>query len=241
MPVISVKDISFGYNGQDVLSNISFEVRAGDYLGVVGPNGSGKSTLMKSILGILRPRQGNILLFGEPQSRFRQWRRIGYLPQRLGALSTSFPGTVQEIVRMGRAESPAQKRRDTLEMLGIAHLAFRMIGELSYGEQQRALLARALVHEPDLLIFDEPTTALDPSTRDTFYSLTQKINRSNGTTIILVTHDIGTIGQFARTLLYLDKTVVFSGTFADFCASADMTGMFGQISQHIICHQHDHT
>ena len=240
MPVIRVRDLSFGYNGQDVLSNISFDVAQGDYLGVVGPNGSGKSTLMKSILGILRPRQGDILLFGEAQSQFRQWHRIGYLPQRLGALSTGFPGTVQEIVRMGRTDSPAQKMRDTLEMLGIAHLAGRMIGELSYGEQQRALLARALVHEPDLLIFDEPTTALDPATRDIFYSLTREINRSHGTSVILVTHDIGTIGQFARTLLYLDKTVVFSGTFVDFCASADMTGMFGPVSQHIICHQHNH-
>lgn len=241
MPVIRVRDLSFGYNGQDVLSNISFDVAQGDYLGVVGPNGSGKSTLMKCILGILQPRQGDILLFGEAQNRFCQWRRIGYLPQRLGTLSTGFPGTVQEIVRMGRTDSPARKMRDTLEMLGIAHLAGRMIGELSYGEQQRTLLARALVHDPDLLIFDEPTTALDPATRDIFYSLTREINRLHGTTVILVTHDIGTIGQFSRTLLYLDKTVVFSGTFVDFCASADMTGMFGPVSQHIICHQHDHT
>ncbi|MFO7569793.1 MAG: metal ABC transporter ATP-binding protein [Smithellaceae bacterium] len=240
MPVIRVDSLSFGYQGMDVLSDISFEVGQGDYLGVVGPNGSGKSTLIKTLLGILQNRQGAIALFGQPQSAFRQWHRIGYLPQRLTSLSTGFPGTVEEIVRMGRTGADALKLKNILDMLGIAHLAKRMIGELSYGEQQRAMLARALISEPELLIFDEPTTALDPATRDIFYSLTRDINRSRGTTIILVTHDIGIIGQYARTLLYLDKTVVFSGTFMDFCASTEMTGMFGPVSQHIICHQHRH-
>jgi zinc transport system ATP-binding protein len=125
--------------------------------------------------------------------------------------------------------------------MGIAHLSTRLIGELSYGEQQRIMLARALISQPDLLIFDEPTTALDPETRDIFYTLTGKMNRDNGTTIVLVTHDTGVIGQYARNLLYLDKKLIFYGTFENFCASPDMAGFFGSTSQHMICHQHEKT
>jgi zinc transport system ATP-binding protein len=239
MPIICVEDLTFRYNGLDVISNITFAVEKGMYLGIVGPNGSGKSTLIKNILGILQPEQGRVELFGEPIGHFRQWGKIGYLPQRLSALNAHFPGTVEEIVQMGLPKKDAVALKRTLEMMAIGHLATRLIGELSYGEQQRAMLARALMRRPELLIFDEPTTALDPETREIFYALTQKMSREDGTTVILITHDIGVIGQYAQNLLYLDKKVIFLGTFRDFCSSRDMTGFFGPTSQHIICHQHD--
>ena len=239
MPIIRVDDLTFRYNGLDVISNITFSVEKGTYLGIVGPNGSGKSTLIKCILGILQPEQGRVELFGKPLDRFRHWAKIGYLPQRLNALNTHFPGTVEEIVQMGLPKKDAATLRRTLETMAIGHLASRLIGELSYGEQQRAMLARALMRRPQLLIFDEPTTALDPETREIFYALTKTLNHREGTTIILITHDIGIIGQYAQNLLYLDKKVIFSETFKDFCSSGDMTGLFGLKSQHIICHQHD--
>ena len=239
MPIIRLDDLTFRYNGLDVISNITFAVEKGIYLGIVGPNGSGKSTLIKNILGILKPAQGRVDLFGKPLGHFRQWEKIGYLPQRLGALNTHFPGTVEEIVQMGLPKKDAITLRRTLKMMAISHLASRLIGELSYGEQQRTMLARALIRRPELLILDEPTTALHPETREIFYSLTQGMSRTDGTTVILVTHDIGVIGQYAQNLLYLDKKVVFSGTFKDFCSSEDMTGFFGPASQHLICHQHD--
>jgi len=240
MPIIRVDDLTFRYNGTDVISNITFAVEKGVYLAIVGPNGSGKSTLIKNILGILQPEQGRVELFGKPLAIFRQWQKIGYLPQRLSGLNVHFPGTVEEIVQMGLPAKDAANLKRTLEMMAIGHLASRLIGELSYGEQQRAMLARALIRHPELLIFDEPTTALDPETRGMFYSLTQKMSRTEGTTVILVTHDSGVIGQYAQNLLYLDKKVIFSGTFKDFCSSQDMAGFFGPTSQHIICHQHDH-
>ncbi|PKN72337.1 MAG: ABC transporter ATP-binding protein [Deltaproteobacteria bacterium HGW-Deltaproteobacteria-10] len=242
MPVniISTENLTFCYNGLEVLQNISFAVQKGDYLGVAGPNGSGKSTLIKNILGILRPREGNISLFGQPLAYFCQWDKIGYLPQRLAALNAHFPGTVREIVRLGvKHKGNYRDIKQVLQMMDIEHLSSRLIGELSSGEQQRTMLARALYRKPELLIFDEPTTALDPQTRDNFYLLTQELNLNQGTTIILITHDTGVLGNYARHLLYLDKRVVFSGTFADFCTSPDMAGFFGRASQHIICHQHD--
>lgn len=242
MPVniIGVEKLNFCYNGIEVLQDISFTVQQGDYLGVAGPNGSGKSTLIKNILGILQPRRGNIYLFGQPLAAFRDWDKIGYLPQRLAVLNTHFPGTVREIVQLGlRRKKNIQDIKQVLRMMDIEHLSSRLIGELSYGEQQRTMLARALASKPELLIFDEPTTALDPQTRDNFYLLTQDLNLREGTTIILITHDTGILGNYARHLLYLDKKVIFAGSFGDFCTSPDMTGIFGTASQHIICHQHD--
>ncbi len=237
--IISTQNLTYSYNSTRAISDISFGLEKGDYLGIVGPNGSGKSTLVKNILGILPPLSGSIYLFGQPQNEFRQWEKIGYLPQKLSALNAHFPGSVSEITAMGLKKRKSPEIKNALDMMGIAHLSSRLIGELSYGEQQRVMLARALVSQPDLLIFDEPTTALDPETRDIFYSLTEKLNKTNNTTIILVTHDIGIIGQYARRLLYMDKKVLFTGTFEEFCASSEMTGFFGSGSQHIICHQHN--
>jgi zinc transport system ATP-binding protein len=237
--VIKVDNLTFKYNGLSAISGVSFSVEKGDYLGIAGPNGSGKSTLVKNILGILHPQEGTVSLFGQPVKRFSQWRRIGYLPQRINALNHHFPGTVEEIVRLGKTEANSVRLRHVLDSMGIAHLSKRLIGELSYGEQQRTMLARALINQPELLVFDEPTTALDPETRDIFYSMTGQMNRAHGTTVILVTHDTGIIGQYARSLLYLDKKLIFHGTFEDFCSSPDMTGFFGPKSQHMICHQHN--
>jgi zinc transport system ATP-binding protein len=241
MPVIRVEDLTFRYNGTEVINEIGFTVERGVYLAVVGPNGSGKSTLIKNILGILKPEKGRVELFGRRLEDFSQWGKIGYLPQRLSGLNTHFPGTVAEIVQMGLPKKAPVLLSETLDMMAIGHLGCRLIGDLSYGEQQRVMLARALIRRPELLIFDEPTTALDPETRDVFYALTQKLSRQEGTTVVLVTHDSGVVGQYAQHLLYLDKKVIFSGTFRDFCASADMAGFFGATSQHIICHQHDST
>jgi zinc transport system ATP-binding protein len=240
MNIIGLENLSFCYNGIEILRDISFAVQRGDYLGIVGPNGSGKSTLIKNILGILQPRLGRIYLFGQLLASFREWQKIGYLPQRLSALNVYFPSTVEEIVRLGiGSDKNSQNVKRILGQMGIEHLSSRLIGELSYGEQQRTMLARALAGRPELLILDEPTTALDPETRENFYSLTREINRNQQTTIVLITHDIGTIGMYARHLLYLDKKVIFSGTFEDFCISPDMAGLFGSVSQHIICHQHN--
>jgi zinc transport system ATP-binding protein len=240
MPVnlISIDDLTFFYNGLEILSDISFTVNKGDYLGIVGPNGSGKSTLIKNILGILKPQKGRINLFGQTLNTFRKWDKIGYLPQRLSALNSHFPATVKEIVQLGLRGKKTPYLKQNLEFMGIEHLSSRLIGELSYGEQQLTMLARALVNQPDLLIFDEPTTALDPETRERFYGITEKLNHQSGTTIILITHDTGVIGKYAHNLLYLDKKIIFSGTFKDFCNSPAMTGFFGPASQHMICHQH---
>jgi zinc transport system ATP-binding protein len=124
-------------------------------------------------------------------------------------------------------------------MMDIVEIKNKLIGELSGGQQQRTFIARALVSEPDLLILDEPTAALDTEIREHFFGLLRDLNERSGITILIVTHDIGSIGKYASTLLYLDKKVIFHGTFDEFCFSADMGEYFGPFSQHVICHRHD--
>ncbi len=236
------------YNGAEVLRQITFRVGAGDYVGIVGPNGSGKSTLIKALLGLVTAERGEITLFGTPLTRFSEWRRIGYLPQRLKFFNPNFPATVEEIVGLGLLAGRRLPRKltradrgqidETLLFMGIADIRKRCIGELSGGQQQRVLLARAVVGAPELLILDEPTTALDPESRDRFYTLLKDLNRERGTTVILVTHDTASIGTFATRFLYVDKELIFNGTFDDFCHSSEMTTLFGEYAQHLICHRH---
>ena len=125
-----------------------------------------------------------------------------------------------------------------LDDLGIYDIRAKLIGELSGGQQQRVLLARALVNDPELLILDEPTAALDPETRERFYHKIADVNRSRGVTVLLVTHDTGVIGQHASKMLYLDKRMLFFGSFDDFCHSPEMSSLFGEHSQHLMCHRH---
>jgi zinc transport system ATP-binding protein len=240
--LLNIDNLCCSYGSMEVLRAISFRVQSGDYVGIVGPNGSGKSTLVKTILGLVSPSAGRVELFGTDQSSFSDWQRVGYLPQRLKFFNPNFPGTVEEIVRLGLLA--ARDRGNTaavdhaLELMGITPLRKRLIGDLSGGQQQRVLLARALVNRPELLILDEPTTALDPETREHFYSLLESVNRREGTTVLLVTHDTWSIGKYANRFIYVDKKIVFDGTFDDFCRSDEMTAFFGEHAQHLICHRH---
>lgn len=247
-PVIEVNGLYCRYGVTHALSDISFTVDAGDYIGVVGPNGSGKSTLIKALLGIVSHDDGIVRLFGTPISDFQDWRKIGYLPQNLNLFNPVFPATVEEVVALGLLAGKSFPRRinradrqlieATLEQMGVADLRRRLIGGLSGGQQQRVMLARALVNQPKLLLLDEPTAALDPETRERFYSLISETNRRSGTTVILITHDSATVGGCASRMLYLDKKLIFYGTFKEFCASQEMTGHFGDAAQHQICRLH---
>ena len=247
-PYLVLEEVSKAFPGVQALDGVHLAVAAGECHALVGENGAGKSTLIRTILGLEEPAAGTIELFGVPRPRFGEWRRIGYLPQRLKFFNPNFPATVEEVVKLGllagkrlpragtRADDEAVAK--TLELMGITAIRKSLIGDLSGGQQQRVLLARAVVGGPELLILDEPTTALDPETRERFYELLQLLNQERNTTVILVTHDTWSIGKYATRFLYIDKRVVFDGTFDQFCQSEEMTGFFGEHAQHIICHRH---
>ena len=222
MTVIEAHSLCVRYGAESALQDVELVVPEGDFLAVVGPNGSGKTTLVRAILGLVPVHTGTVRLHGLAPARATRTRRIGYLPQALSAADGTFPATVREVVASGlvggtgrprpagRAAQEAEIRR-VLELLGIVSLAERRIGTLSGGQQQRAHLARALVPRPGVLILDEPTGALDPESRDCFYETLVSVNREDGVTVVMVSHDVATLARAARTILYLDRTPRYYG------------------------------
>lgn len=212
MPLISVKDAAFAYDGQIVLSKVSFDVNPGDYLCVVGENGSGKSTLMKGLLGLVKPVKGSITL-ADGLNR----DEIGYLPQQ-NLTQRDFPASVKEVVESGiRSRSLFLTREDKeradamMGLMEIDQLKHRSFMELSGGQRQRVLLARALCATKKLLLLDEPTAGLDPVVARDLYKTIQKINQENGIAIIMISHDVHTAAQYATHMLHLRQTPLFYG------------------------------
>jgi len=249
MKAFEVKNLSAVYKSGEVLRDVSFTAEAGDYIGIVGPNGSGKTTLIRTLLGLLPPSRGEVLIEGIPLTRFSAWKDIGYLPQRMPFLDQRFPATAREIIATGTYPGkrfPKQLSKHDHQavdrvaaLLEIEDLKQKPIGKLSGGQQQRVLLARAFVHEPKIVILDEPTAALDPQSRGSFYAMVKKMNREKKTTVLLISHDIASLGKEASKLLYLDRRLVFYGGFDDFCNSPEMTAYFGALSQHLMCGRHE--
>ncbi|MGH2793799.1 MAG: metal ABC transporter ATP-binding protein [Actinomycetota bacterium] len=191
---------------------MSLAIDVGDFALLLGQNGSGKSTLVKVSLGLLEPVSGSAMLFGLPSRDPRAREPVGYVPQR-AAISSRVPATVAEVVLTGRAHgSPfgVFGRADraatatALERVGLAHLAGRRIGELSGGEQQRVLIARALVSDPQLLVLDEPTAGVDKASQQRFAETLRDLNAS-GVTILMVAHDVGPVGPYLTRVVALHQ------------------------------------
>lgn len=210
--IISIENLAVNYGDFRALHDINFKIEDGDFLAVIGPNGGGKSTLIKAIVGLIKPVEGNIIVENSA--------KIGYLPQKTSVLDPRFPASVEEIVLSGfRQKSKAKAKKCleyVLELLQITDIRNRKIGELSGGQQQRTILARALINEPTILVLDEPTGALDPSSRDCFYKTICDMNRINKTTIIMVSHDSHDIENSAKKIAFIDQTLKFYGDFTEF-------------------------
>lgn len=221
--IVSANHLSFHYGGNEVVQDVSFDVQQGDYIALVGHNGSGKSTLLKLLLNLLTPSRGNVTLWGTPMRNFSDWKRVGYLPQNIQLFNPLFPATVNEVVALGllsqkqfpkrMTSGDAEKVHNALAQMHILPLGDKLVGELSGGQMQRALLARAIVNTPELLFLDEPVTAIDTETRNDFFTYTAELNKKQKTTIILVTHDIEHSGGYANKMLYLDKKILYYGNY----------------------------
>ena len=228
MALLTCENLALGYDGHTILSNVRFEVNQGDYLCIVGENGSGKSTLMKTILGLQKPLGGNVT-FGEGLSQ----TEIGYLPQQT-AVQKDFPATVREIVlsgcqaRSGRRPfySKAEKQLacQNMERMGLTGLSGRCYRELSGGQQQRVLLARALCATRKMLVLDEPVAGLDPRVTAEMYALIRCLNREDGITIMMISHDLAAAMQEATHILHVGSELFF-GTKEAYLSSP-MAGCF---------------
>ncbi|GAB7388573.1 metal ABC transporter ATP-binding protein [Bacillaceae bacterium] len=225
-PVISLDGVTFYYGNRLVLEKIDMTVQAGEFLGLVGPNGSGKSTLIKIILGLLKPNAGEVRLFGQPLSRFRDWPKVGYVSQKANSFNTGFPATVFEVVSMGlfgkmglfkwMGKKEKAKVYEAIETVGLSEYARQNVGKLSGGQQQRVFIARALVSDPELLILDEPTVGVDAQSEAQFYDLLEKMHRERGVTLLLVSHDIGVITAKVDRVACLNRKLHFHGDPQEF-------------------------
>lgn len=204
-PLIQIKDMDAGYQKKVVLSGINFSVQPNDFIGIIGPNGGGKTTLVKVIMGLIRPMKGTIITDLDR-------REIGYLPQG-SQPDEQFPISVREVVASGLAHGLQTGKRqdllenkridDVLERVGLRSLESRAIGELSGGELQRTMLARAIISSPRLLVLDEPDTYVDNRFEQELYGLLRELN--DKITILLVTHDVGIISPYIKSIACVNR------------------------------------
>lgn len=230
MSQLICENLALGYDGREILSNLNFSVDAGDYLCIVGENGSGKTTLMKTVLGLQSPISGRLSM-GDGLNQ----NEIGYLPQQT-LVQRDFPASVWEIVLSGcqnrcglrpfynKAEK--QLAKENIRKMELEALTDRCYRELSGGQQQRVLLARALCATHKMLLLDEPVSGLDPKVTAEMYKLIEELNKKDGITIIMISHDLDAALQYANRILHIGKKVFF-GTKEEYLKS-DASGIFAR-------------
>ncbi len=225
--LLKCENVSLGYEGSVVTKNLNFTVGSGDYLCILGENGSGKSTLIKALLGLKSPLSGEISFCGEVKKS-----EIGYLPQQT-MVQRDFPASVREIVQSGCVNrcgirpfyNKEEKKlaSDMMKRLEITDLAKRCYRELSGGQQQRVLLARALCAARKMILLDEPVTGLDPKAANEMYELISSLNKKDGITVIMVSHDMNAAVKYASHILHIGGKQMFFGTKDEY-----MTSKIGQ-------------
>lgn len=250
--ILEVSHLSLGYGGSLgappvlALKDINFQIREGEFLGIVGPNGSGKSTLLKGILGRLPVLEGEIRYRQVPVRKMQQLRKaIGYVPQK-NKNDTHFPALVKEVTLMGLYAQIGwfhrpqkihfEKAMHALEMVGMADFSERAIGSLSGGQQQRVMIARALAADPDLLILDEPTASVDVSAQNMILELLEKLNREQKMTILMVSHDINEMVHVCHKILLLGGSGSRFGTPSEVLTKENLKMIYGD---RIYVYNHD--
>ena len=239
LTVVEIKNLTVKYPDVKALDDVSFEVNKGDFLGIIGPNGAGKSTLFASMLNLLTDYEGTIKFFGKDIRKSKNYlKQIGYVPQK-PIFEKNFPVTVKDVVRMGlQNESDADRIDEILQQLWIHELGNRRIGELSGGQQQRVFIAKALVHNPKLLILDEPVTGIDQQSIELFYSILRELNSKQNITIIWSSHDLDAVNQLANHVACLNRTLFFHGISKDFFSDDELIKQYSEASMQEHMHHH---
>jgi zinc transport system ATP-binding protein len=221
VPVVRLDRVSFAYgDGVPVLEEVSLSIEAGELVAVAGPNGGGKTTLVRLMVGLERPAEGTVELFGEPLRPGGGDSRVGYLPQRAES-GLSAPITVRELVEVGRAPargvlSPLDDAdqaaiEEAIERVGLTEHAARPLALLSGGQRQRAFIAKALAPSPELLILDEPSAGVDPTAQDALAALVGSLSTELGVAVVYVSHEFGAIEPHVRRLLIVRGGIAFDG------------------------------
>lgn len=219
--IIEIKDLGFDYGEGWVFHKLNLDITEGDFVAVIGANGAGKSTLLKMLANVIIPTIGSIAYYGTPIEGFKEWQKIGYVPQNPGRQQRSFPISVREVVTLGLLDANSLTHRftaeekaavaDILERFNLTELRYRKIGDLSGGQQQRVFLARAMVKQPKILLLDEPATGIDTAAKADLYAMLKRINREQGVTVVMVSHDLELAADAAQNALCLDHGICFWG------------------------------
>ena len=217
-PLVSVSDVSFSYGYDQVLKNISLDIYPKDYLAIIGPNGGGKTTLLKIILGLLKPGSGHIKWAGSSGNNKPAQQQIGYVPQ-FATFEREFPLSVRDVVLMGRLNASLWKQKissrdqdlssDVIRNLGLESFSNKPIGELSGGQLQRVMIARALVSSPKILFLDEPIASIDRDSRFKLASMLTELNKD--IPIVVVTHDITSFASNVEHIACVNQTLYYHG------------------------------
>ena len=226
--LITFDHATLGYGRRVVLSDISFDIPAGDFLGLVGPNGAGKTTILRAILGSLTPLQGTVAR--------ADGLRFGYVPQR-DSVDYNFPLKVLDVVMMGRYDRigllrrPSRDDRDracaALEHVGIANLAEQALSALSGGQKQRVLIARALVGEPNVLVLDEPTNGMDLVATTQILSLVRELHEKDGLTVLMVSHALNEVANYVDRIALVVERGFRIGRVGEIMTESTLTQMYG--------------
>ncbi len=249
MNALNVKNLCVKINNLHLIENITFSVEEGTTIAILGPNGAGKSTLVKAILGLI-PSTGFISFFGTPVTGKNSRIKVGYVPQRLD-FDRTFPITVSELV--GFTVPPtfsfpfhkSSQERDhissLLKTVGAEDLAEKNIGNLSGGELQRVMIAKAIVNNPKVLFLDEPASGVDIEGQERFYDLIKRLTREKGMTVILISHDLNVVYRFADNVLCLNRKLICSGKPAETLTDEVIKTVYGEMMGAYIhsCHEHD--
>ncbi|MEX0877888.1 MAG: metal ABC transporter ATP-binding protein [Candidatus Spechtbacterales bacterium] len=222
--VIQVKGLSFSYGANEVLSDISFGVPKGSITFIVGPNGSGKTTLLKLLLGLLKPSQGEINVFGKSPREIR--KDVGYVPQRF-QFEKSFPLNVIEFLELAAPDADSDDVQKHMEHLNIKHLKDTKIGELSGGQFQRVLIARSMLHHPKILYLDEPVSGVDVSGEETIYDMVKFLQKTHDVTIVMISHELDVVQDVADRVVCINKELVCDGVPAQALTSEVMKSLYG--------------
>lgn len=240
MPLVSVQSVSYNYNSESVLENVSFDVEEGDFLGIIGPNGAGKTTLFHCMLGLLNSYSGKITILNQDIKKYKKiFKKIGYIPQKK-SIDQKFPLTVKELVSLSLPRNTSKNIvLEILKQVGLYKLKNKTIGQLSGGQQQRVLIAKALVNNPIILMLDEPTNELDHKSQNDFYSLLKELNEKNKITIIWSSHDMDAVNKYANKVSCINKRMFFHGDKGEFFTSEDHLKNYSESTMQIHMHSHD--
>jgi zinc transport system ATP-binding protein len=248
VPILEAKNLNVQRNGVTVIEDATFSINRGDYVGIVGPNGGGKTSLLSALLGFLPCNSGSVYLFDAELAKFSAWQKIAYISQQATSFEDHFPLTVRELVSLGCIKKGMLGRRFTqkdwqivdsnLEFMGLSDVADRRIGQLSGGQKQRMFVAKALAHNPELILLDEPIVGVDSNAQEKFYKKLSDLNVERKITILIVTHDLASVFCRMSKVMCINKTVELAEITQELDVNVLLKRAYGE-HFHFVYHRHD--